>query len=315
MFWGQIAANKRASFALSLLMVLLLAAVGAAGTYLLDQHSWPVGAVGAFIVGGVIWAYTARSGHKAVLAISGAREATHEEFQVVSNVAAEMAIAAGLPMPKVYVLEDTAPNAFATGMSPETGVICVTTGLLEKLNRAELQGVVAHEMSHIKNYDTRLMTTLALTVGVIVLLRDFFWRANWWGGGRRRSSDSDSGNAIVTVLAIILIVLAPIFATLLNLAISRKREFLADATAAQLTRYPDALADALEKISRDPEPLEAANNATAPMYIVNPITKLKLMDASNLLSTHPSTEERIRRLRAMGLKGPIASQAGNAGAL
>lgn len=305
MFWNEIAANKRGSFFLSLFMALLLTAVGAAGTYLWYPESWYVGAGVGFVIGIILWIYTASSGHKTVLAISNAREATREENQMVVNVAAEMAIAAGMPMPRVYVIDDSAPNAFATGMRPQQGVICVTTGLLQKLNRDELQGVVAHEMGHIKNYDTRLMTTLALTVGVIVLFRDFFARSLWWGGSRSRSRDG-GGNPVIVVLAIILLILAPIFAVLLNLAISRKREFLADATSAQLTRYPDALANALEKITADPEPLEAANNATAPMYIVNPIKKLELLDDSNIFSTHPATAERVRRLRAMGLSAPRA---------
>ena len=302
MFWNEIAANKRGSFLLSLLMTLLLTAVGAAGMYLWYREYWYVGAAAAFGIGVILWIYTATNGHKTVLSISSAREATHEENQIVVNVAAEMANAAGIPMPKVYVIEDTAPNAFATGMNPKQGVICVTTGLLEKLNRDELQGVVAHEMGHIKNYDTRLMTTLALTVGVIVLFRDFFGRGLWYGG-RSRDDRDGGGNPVIAVLAIILLILAPIFAVMLNLAISRKREFLADATSAQLTRYPDALADALEKITADPEPLEAANNATAPMYIVNPISKLQNLEDSNIFSTHPATAERIRRLRAMGFHG------------
>ncbi|MBA3726617.1 MAG: M48 family metallopeptidase [Armatimonadetes bacterium] len=305
-FWNEIAANKRSSAFLSFLMTLLLAGVGAAGTYLIDPELWPFGAAIAFLIGVILWVYTATSGHKAVLAISRARQATHEENQVVVNVAHEMAIAAGIPMPEVHVIEDSAPNAFATGMGPQSGVICVTTGLLQKLNRDELQGVVAHEMGHIRNYDIRLMTTMALTVGVIVLLRDFFVRINWHGGGRRRGKDG--GQAIVMVIALVFIILAPIFAMLLNMAISRKREFLADATAAQLTRYPDALADALEKISTDPEELEAANNATAPMYIINPVAKLRSHERSNLFSTHPATAERVRRLRQMGM-GPIAPRA------
>lgn len=283
-------------------MTLLLTGVGAAGTYLFEPSAWYVGAGIAFVVGVILWIYTASNGHKMVLAISRAREATHEENQVVVNVAQEMSIAAGIPMPKVYVIEDSAPNAFATGMNPEQGVVCVTTGLLQKLNRDELQGVVAHEMGHIKNYDIRLMTTLALTVGLIVMLRDFLLRGWWYGGGGRRR-DRDGGNQIIALIAIIFLILAPFFAVLLNLAISRKREYLADATAAQLTRYPDALADALEKITKDPDALEAANSGTAPMYIVNPIKKAQLWAESNLFSTHPSTAERIRRLRAMGFKG------------
>lgn len=307
-FWNEIAANKRMSAALSFLMMLVLGGVGAAAGYIFEPDIWPFTMGAALLAGVILWVYTLSSGDKAVLAISRARLATAQEDQMVTNVAQEMAIAAGIPLPQVYVIDDTAPNAFATGMRPESGTICVTTGLLSKLDRDELQGVVAHEMGHIRNFDTRLMTTMALTVGLIVLIRDFIMRVLWYGGGGRRR-DKDSGSPIILVVALVFIVLAPIFAVLLNLAVSRRREFLADATAVQFTRYPDGLASALQKIETDQEALEAANGATAPMYIVNPIQKLSGGGTSSIFSTHPATAERINRLKAMGAIGDHPDEA------
>jgi heat shock protein HtpX len=279
-------------------MALLITAVGWAVGFLLDPSLGNFGAILFAFVGVILWAYVQTSGHKAVLQISRARRATQEEDRMLTNVGEEIAIAAGIPLPTLYVIEDSSPNAFATGLDPRSGIICVTTGLLEKLDRDELQGVVAHEMAHIRNNDIRLMTTLALTVGLFVLLRDLFLRG-WLrgGGGRNRKGE---GNAILLALAIALVILAPVFAVLLHLAVSRQREFLADATAVQFTRYPDGLARALEKIANDPDELEAANKATEHMYIVSPFQKLH--DRSNLFSTHPPIRERIRRLRAMGIE-------------
>lgn len=297
-FRAQIAKNRRASAFLCLFMALLLTAVGWAVGYLADPSFGVAGAVLFAVIGVVLWIYVQTSGHKAVLQISRARRATHEEDQILYNVGHEVAIAAGVPLPTLYVIEDSSPNAFATGLDPRDGIICVTTGLLEKLDRDELQGVVAHEMAHIRNNDIRLMTTLALTVGLIVLVRDLILRG-WLRMGGRRGRRGE-GNAILLALAVALLVLAPIFAVLLHLAVSRQREFLADATAVQFTRYPDGLARALEKIASDPDELEAANKATEHMYIVSPFQKLH--ERSNLFSTHPPIRERIRRLRAMGIE-------------
>jgi heat shock protein HtpX len=310
-FWDEISKNKRATFFLVLVMCLLLAAVAGGLVYYWAPEYWWLGSASAFFVALMYIAFFPKAGADWVLGISQARPALPNEQRVLLNVTHEMAIAAGVPVPRVYVIDDSAPNAFATGWNPSQGTICITTGLLRKLDRNELQGVIAHEMSHIRNYDTRLMMTLSLTVGLIVLLRDFFFRMTWFGG-RSRSRDRDSGgNPVVMVLIIVLMILAPILAVLLNMAVSRKREFLADATAAQLTRYPDGLADALQKIEDDQEALEAANRATAPMYIVNPLTKLGALGDTDLFGTHPSTQERIRRLRAMGLQmgsGPSERQ-------
>ncbi|MCJ7644374.1 MAG: M48 family metallopeptidase, partial [Candidatus Aminicenantes bacterium] len=203
--------------------------------------------------------------------------------------------------PRCYVIEDTAPNAFATGRNPQKSVICVTTGILEKLNRVELEGVIAHEMSHIKNYDVLLQTLVVVMAGVVALLSDWILRTFMWGGGRRRSSrDRGAGGAgmVLIVVGLVLALLSPLIATIIQLAISRKREFLADASGAMLTRYPAGLASALRKISADTEPLEAANKATAHLYIVNPLKDIKGA-VNKLFSTHPPIEERIAVLEKM----------------
>ncbi|HUT08415.1 MAG TPA: zinc metalloprotease HtpX [Candidatus Latescibacteria bacterium] len=239
---------------------------------------------------------------KIVLTISRARPVTKEEFPYLYNVVEGLAIAAGLPAPKCYVIDDTAPNAFAAGRKPETAVICVTTGILEKLNRVELEGVIAHEMSHIKNYDVRLQTLVVVMAGVVALLSDWMLRSFLWGGGRRRGGrdrgSSGGAGGILIIVGLALAVLSPFIATIIQLAVSRKREFLADANGAMLTRYPAGLASALRKISADTEPLKAANKATAHLYIVNPLKNIK-GGVNKLFSTHPPIEERIAALEKM----------------
>ena len=232
---------------------------------------------------------------KIVLTISRARPASKEEYPYLYNVVEGLAIAAGNPVPKCYVIDDTAPNAFATGRNPKNSVICVTTGLLQKLNRVELEGVIGHEMSHIKGYDIRFMTIVAVLVGTIALLSDWMRRIAWFGGGRSRR---DSGGGIIALLGLVLAIVAPVIALLMQMALSRTREYLADAQGAMLTRYPEGLASALEKLAADREPLEVANKATAHLYIVNPLTEHKGM-VNNLFDTHPPITERVRRLRAM----------------
>ena len=240
---------------------------------------------------------------KIVLGISRARPASKEEYPYLYNVVEGLAIAAGIPAPKCYVINDTAPNAFAAGRKPETAVICVTTGILEKLNRVELEGVIAHEMSHIKNYDVRLQTLVVVMAGIVALLSDWMLRSFMWGGGRRRGrgkSGSGGAEGILVLVGLALAILSPFIATIIQLAVSRKREFLADASSAELTRYPAGLASALRKISADTEPLEAANKATAHLYIVNPLKNLKGGGGVNrLFSTHPPIEERIAALEKM----------------
>lgn len=228
---------------------------------------------------------------KMVLGLNGARPATREQDLQLSVILENLCIASGLPKPKLYVIQDGSPNAFATGRNPENAVICVTTGLLEKLNKYELEGVIAHELSHIKNYDILLSTVVSVFVGFVVILSDFFTRIAFRGS--RSRDDDNGGNAIVAIIAILFLILSPIFATLMQLAISRKREYLADASAVEITRNPDGLISALQKISGDPDILEAANKSTAHMYISNPLKEKK----SDLWSTHPAIEKRIEALR------------------
>lgn len=292
----QIAANKRASLFYAFLLVALLALLGAAilGSYQADM--WWVGAAGAGALGLIVALVAQLGGPGIVLSISHAREATLDEDRMLNNVAEEMAIAAGVPKPKVMIIDDSSPNAFATGRDPKNGVVVFTTGIIDKLDRDELQGVMAHEIAHIRNYDIRFMTTIALIAGLIPLLADMFRYSLWGGRGHRDRDREGNGAAVWMIVAIVLMILAPIFAKLLELAVSRKREFLADASAAEMTRYPDGLARALLKISGDHEVLEAANRATEHMYIVNPFKPFEDR-ARSLFSTHPPIEERVRALR------------------
>ena len=230
-----------------------------------------------------------------VLSLNKARPATKEENQKLVNILDSLVVSSGLPAtPKLYIVEDAQPNAFATGRNPEHAVICVTTGLLDKLEYYELEGVLAHEMSHIKNYDILLSAVVSVMVGFVVILSDWFTRITFWGGPRRRDDD-DNGNPILMFIGLIFLILAPIFGQLMQLAISRKREFLADATAVEFTRNPDGLISALLKISGDPNELKVANKATENMYIVNPFRGKK--SSSSLWSTHPSIEDRVEALR------------------
>ncbi len=235
-----------------------------------------------------------------VLAMSKAKEINHDNNRELFHIVENLCITAGLPMPKIYIIEDSAPNAFATGRDPKHGVICLTTGIIAKLEKSELEGVIAHELSHIGNRDILLSTVVVVLVGFVALMADWFRNWVFWGG-RSRDNDRESNQLqiILIVIAVILSILAPIAAVLMQLAISRKREFLADANGALLTRYPEGLARALEKISTDPEKLEVANRATAHLYIANPFKGKKV---SKLFLTHPPTEDRIAALRGMEIK-------------
>jgi len=302
-FRDRIAVNRRNSL---LLIAGFLAFVAVFG-YVIG-YAWigdPTGALFglalAFVVGTVSGLATYYGGDRMVLAASRAREITHDDAPVLYNVVEEMTIAAGLPMPKVYIIEDSAPNAFATGRDPEHASIAVTRGLLRKLDRDELQGVIAHEMAHVGNFDIRYAMLVGVLVGTTVLISDFFLRGLWFGGGRGRGG---LPQIIMLIVAIALAILAPLVARLLQLSISRQREYLADATAVQLTRNPGGLADALQKISGDREVLEAANRATAHLYIVNPIKKFEKR-AKGLFSTHPPIENRIEILRSMETGGIV----------
>ena len=237
---------------------------------------------------------------KIVLSLNKARPATKEEDQKLVNILDALMVTADLPnKPRLYVVDDAQPNAFATGRNPQNAVICVTTGLLEKLDYYELEGVIAHEMSHIKNYDIRLSCVVSVMVGFIVMLSDLFSRTLFWGGMKDRDSDSKA-NGILMLIGLIFLILAPIFGSLMQLALSRKREFLADSTAVEFTRNPDGLISALEKLENDPNQLETANNATANMYIINPFkknAKNAKKRSTNIWSTHPSTADRIEALK------------------
>lgn len=294
--YEQIAGNKRKSFLLVFFFILFVFLLA----WVFEQLAGmgPGGLVLAFIIASISAFAGYYASDKIVLTISRARPATKEEFPYLYNVVEGLAIAAGIPAPRCYVIEDTAPNAFATGRNPKNSVICVTTGLLEKMNRAELEGVISHEMSHIKNYDVLVQTLTVVMVGVIALLSDWILRSFLWGGRRKGGRDKGGAGAILIVVGLILAALSPIISQLIRLAISRKREFLADASGAMLTRYPPGLASALRKLDADTEPLEAANKATAHLYIVNPLKDIK-GTVNKLFSTHPPVEERIAALEKM----------------
>ena len=308
-FRDRIAVNRRNSLFLIAGFLAFVAVFG----YVIG-YAWigdPVSALFglglAFVVGTVSGIATYYGGARMVLAASRAKEITHDDAPVLFNVVEEMAIAAGLPMPKVYIIEDTAPNAFATGRDPEHASVAVTSGLLKKLDRDELQGVIAHEMSHVGNFDIRYAMLVGVLVGTTVLISDFFLRGLWFGGGRGGGRGGGGGGyaqLIMLVVAILLAILAPLFARLIQLSISRQREYLADATAVQLTRNPKGLADALQKISGDREVLEVANRATAHLYIANPIKKFEKR-SKGLFSTHPPMEKRIEILRQMETGGIV----------
>jgi len=298
--YEQISSNKHRSFLLVLFFLALIFLLA----WLFEQMMGlgTEGLVAAVVIAVAMTIGSYYASDKIVLAMSKARPVKKEEYPYLYNVVEGLTIAAGLPQPRCYVIDDTAPNAFATGRNPQNSVIVVTTGLLDKLNRVELEGVIAHEMSHIKNYDVRLQTLTVVMVGVVALLSDWMRRSFWWGGGRRRSSDRGKGGgggaALILALALVMAILSPLIAQLIRLAISRKREFLADASGAMLTRYPPGLASALRKISADKEPLEVANKATAHLYIVNPLKDIK-GSVNKLFSTHPPIEERIAALEKM----------------
>jgi heat shock protein HtpX len=309
-FYSQIAANKRNSFLLTLVVVVLFALLGFSIGYAIggDVASALFVMVIALVVAALLSAGSYFSGDALVLAASSAREVDSTSAPQLLNVVQEMAIAANVPMPKVYVIDDTAPNAFATGRDPQHASVAITTGLLEKLDREELQGVMGHELSHVRNYDIRFALVVGVLVGSIALLADFFLRFTFWGGGRRSSSREGGGNAIqaiMFVVAIVLAILAPMIASrLVQLAVNRQREYLADASSVELTRNPHGIERALAKISADPEVLEVANRATQHMYFTNPIKKFEER-SKGLFSTHPATVDRINRLRKLTGEGPL----------
>ena len=303
-FYREIDRNRRNSWFLVVIVALVLAAFGAVIGYA-TGFGWG-GVVIALMVATVMSIGSYFGGDKLVLLSSGAKEVDlanpADEYKQLVNVVTEMSLAGGLPMPKVYVIDDTAPNAFATGRDPKHASVAATTGLLQKMDREELQGVIGHEMSHVGNYDIRFTLLVGVLVGSIALLADWFLRYTFWFGGGRRDRDSDRGGgglaAILFIVAIVLAIVAPIIGRLVQLAVSRRREALADVSAVELTRNPVGLARALRTISDDPEVLEVANRATQHLYIVNPIKSFEDR-AKSMWDTHPPISERIATLRAL----------------
>lgn len=292
--YDNIASNKRNTSLLIGLFLIIIIALGWIFSYLLDT---PVILPIAIIIATLQTLISYYYSDSITMAISGARELKRKEALELHRIVENLAITAGLPTPRIFIINDSAPNAFATGRDPQHAAMAVTSGLLDKLDKPELEGVISHEMAHIGNYDIRLMTIVVVLVGVVALVSDLFIRWSFWGSGRRRSSnDANQLTAIFAMLAIVLAILAPIAASLIQLTISRKREFIADSTGALLTRYPQGLASALEKIAADTEPLEVANKATAHLYIENPLKEHGSW-LNNMFSTHPPVEERVKALR------------------
>ena len=309
-FVAQQAANRRNSIILIGAVTLLLAALGFAigyGTTGAVEGAFGV-TTGAIVLAMLLSAGSYFAGDKLVLASSGAKEVTQEAAPQLMNVVQEIALSAGTPMPKVYIIEDTAPNAFATGRDPKHASVAITTGLLQKLDREELQGVIAHELGHVRNFDIRFALLVAVLVGSIALLADFVLRFTFWGGGRRGGGDRDRGGgglaAILFIVAIVLAIVAPIIARFVQLAVNRQREYLADATSVELTRNPRGLERALAKIAGDREVLEVANRATQHLYFTNPIKKFEER-SSSMFSTHPAIVDRINRLRQLTGEPPL----------
>ena len=284
----------------TLLLIAVFTALVAVLAYFVGEYFAPGGGIAAlpfaFLISGGSALVSYFAGDKLILAQSQARELGPSEEHELRNVVEALALGLGIPAPKIYLIDDTAPNAFATGRDPQHASIAVTRGLLDKLDRTELEGVIAHELSHVGNRDIRVMVLVTVLVGTVALLADWMWRSMFWGRGRGR--DRGGGTAIIAVIAIALAVLTPIVATLIQLAVSRQREYLADASGALLTRYPPGLASALRKIAADKEPLEVANKATAALYIANPLKDAPAF-FDHLFDTHPPIEERIKRLEAM----------------
>src|SRR3989344_3099384 len=292
--YSQIDSNKRKSAILITIFIAFIIALG----YVLDWYYQ--GGYGIFtmaiVISMVMSLVSYFSADKIALASTGAKQIQKEDNPYVYRMVENLCIAQGLPTPKVHIIDSPALNAFATGRNPEHASIAVTTGLLKSLENEELEGVIAHELSHVKNYDILVMTIVVVLVGTVALLGDFFFRARFFHGGRNRDRGGGQAGALLMIVGFLFLILSPLIAELIKLAISRKREFLADASSALLTRYPEGLARALEKISASVQPLETASTATAHLFIANPFSSKKI---SSLFSTHPPAEERIKRLRGM----------------
>jgi heat shock protein HtpX len=299
-FAQEIRDNRWNSIALIVGFPILILMLGLAFDLWFGTAPW--GVIGAICISMLLAFEAWYDGDKTILDVSAARLASPDTDQQLINIVDEMRIAAGLPMPRVYVIDSPSANAFATGRDPEHASVAVTRGLMETLNREEIQGVIGHEMSHVRNLDIRYMMLVSAMLGAVVLLSEGFRRGAWWGGGFRRRDSRSSGSGILAVVALLFAILAPLIAIMLQAAVSRKREFLADASSVELTRNPLALASALDKIETRAytEPLASASRATQHLYIINPLRSIT-MSASSLLSTHPPTEARIRVLRAMSV--------------
>jgi len=297
--YEQVDANKRKSIVIMVGFVVFIVAVAwilsEALGYGPSVAGWALILSGLMSLGGYYYS------DKIILTLSSARPASRERDFEYYTVAENLCIAAQLPLPKLYVIEDTAMNAFATGRDPQHAVVVATRGLLDKLERTELEGVVAHELSHIRNYDIRVMALVTVLVGVVTLLSDWFLRASFWGGGRRRGDREGQISALIAVAGVILALLSPLIANLVKLAVSRRREFLADVSGVGLTKFPQGLESALKKLALDKEPLEVANKATAHLYITNPLKNKHNAIGwfAGLFMTHPPIEERIAALKAM----------------
>jgi len=296
MLYKQIQANKRKTFLLVTLFTVLVLGIGWGIGYLVNNDS-VTGILITVVILAIYIPVTYMTASSQVLSMSGAKEIKREDHPQLFGIVEELSIAARVPMPKVYIINDPSPNAFATGTKPEKGAVAFTTGLLATLNREELSGVVAHELAHIRNYDIRLMTICIALVGVIALIANFGTRMMFYGGGRRRDNQQKSHPALM-IVAVVFIILAPIASQFVRLAVSRNREYLADASAVEFTRNPVGLINALKKISSDPRDVENAQEATAAMYISRPLGKKK-KKRRDLWSTHPPIDSRIQRLEAM----------------
>ena len=314
-FYSEESANRRNSLLLMLVIIAFLGVFGYLIGYVVGYGNgsgspvaWGIGALMIAVAFGLLSSIGSYfGGDQLVLASSGAREVDAQQAPQLYNVVNEMAISAGIPMPRVYIIDDPSPNAFATGRDPKHSSVAITTGLLNKLNREELQGVLGHEMSHIRNYDIRFTLIVGVMVGSIALLAQLFLRYTFWfGGGRRSNNDNNGGGGLALVfmlIGVVMAILAPIFTAMVQMAVSRQREYLADASSVELTRNPHGLESALAKISSDNEPLKAANGATQHLYIVNPLKKLG--GGAALFSTHPPIVDRINRLRQLTGEAPM----------
>ncbi len=294
--YSEISSNKLKTWLIMFLFVLFITTVIYVFSNALGYGLSMVGV--ALVISGFISLGSYFYSDKMVLAMSGAKEIKREDHKELYNTVQNLTIAGGLPLPKIYIINDSSPNAFATGRDHKHAVIAVTTGLLDQLSKTELEGVMSHELSHIKNFDIRLMAVVAILVGFIALVSDFFMRSLWFGGSRDNERNSSQG--ILILIGIIFAILAPIAAVLIQLAVSRKRELLADASGVLLTRYSEGLASALEKIAKYPRSMKNANNATAHLFISNPFKNKEGKNfLSGLFNTHPPIEERIKILRSM----------------